>query len=85
MARWKESVKVEVLDLASFSDGVSGRFLSLPFGAASMGTLRREDEGEPEGNQMSAYGTTGIFSSACITCVSGATSGGLATGRPTNM
>ena len=66
----------EVLDFDSLS---SDRFFSFPL------LSRNEGGGEPDGNQMLAYGVTGMLSSACITCVSGATSGGLATGKPTNI
>jgi hypothetical protein len=73
-------VNEEVLGFNSLSEDASNRFFSFPLVWAS----RSEGGGEPDGNQIFAYGVTGMLRSAWITCVSGATSGGLATGKPTN-
>lgn len=87
MARWNGSPNEELGGLLSLSEGVSGRFLSLPLRVkVSMGLLRTagDADGEPEGNHMLVYGAMGMLRSACITCVNGAANGGFATGRPTN-
>jgi hypothetical protein len=80
MARWNGSVTNELGDLLSLPfvgvpGGVSALFLPLP----------PFSEDDFVGKNVSAYWITGIFKSACMSCVNGATRGGLETGSAVNI